>query len=309
MTRIDRSACSGWHPGARIGRGDGQTAEGPSQPARTVARKRGQDAPRTGCRRERRLNVSGTLRVPPKSSPLFIAGASSRIIHPFTQLCAAIVVISPAGVCGILRAFLACLARCLVYGFHAGIWLVGNRVDNVPRIAAALGSLLLIASALGVNVARYSAVWEMAGGCLTRATEAGGEKTDDAGRGKETATAVVQPAAAAKTIAPPLPAVSVERPVAQAKTAKPATPVKPVATLPKPPPAAPSGGTLAPVVAAKPAPPPAVKPAPPPAAKKNAEAEPRALPSLDRVMPVITISRAVLAQPGASISYPATKTP
>jgi hypothetical protein len=79
-----------------------------------------------------------------------------------------------------------------------GAW---KGTDAVPRVATVLASLLLIASAIGVNVGRYPVVWEMVGGL-----EAGNVGTDH--QGPESAVGAAPqtpepPAVAAQRQGPP----------------------------------------------------------------------------------------------------------
>lgn len=94
----------------------------------------------------------------------------------------------------------------MVYGFHAkeveGGGAAANfdhaRVENVPRIAATLASLLLIVSSIGVNIARYPIVSQMVGGLDHPSSPVA--KADSPG---EVAPAPQQPAKKAITAAKP----------------------------------------------------------------------------------------------------------
>jgi hypothetical protein len=118
-----------------------------------------------------------------------------------------------------------------VYGFDTTLDYRPTRANDVPRIAAALASLLLVASSIGVNIARYPTVGQTVGGAAPVALSASTAPTPVA-----QAVAPARPAATAKPTAPPAlpekPAVAVvSSPPAKPVSAKPAA----VATPPKKP--------------------------------------------------------------------------
>ena len=101
------------------------------------------------------------------------------------KLCAASLVLRGSWPIADPTVFFACCAAGVVYGFvldvvfqsgSVGIlperavfeshWtypVMSRRMSNVPKFAATMASLLLIASAIGVNIARYPIVWQMVG--------------------------------------------------------------------------------------------------------------------------------------------------
>ena len=151
-----------------------------------------------------------------------------------------------------------------------------GRMDDVPRIAATLASLLLIVGSIGVNIARYPVVWQTVNGL------------DGTGPAADLGSA---PASVEHPPAPPAAAAS--QPAVAAKPAPPAPPPAPPKKDAKPAPPA------SPPAAAKPIPPP--KPAPPAIAK----AVPPAATVVPEKKPEVASSSASPAKPPPATTAPA----